>query len=94
LDAGALSDALIGVLNQNLSETVLDSYAEKRKKVFVDVVNPMSQANVRRLFESDPDTAHETDPFLKMVNDPTVDTSKFRGPDALYVDVMVNSALA
>ena len=94
LDAGALADALIATMCQGYAETVLDRYAERRKKVFQDLVDPTSQANVRRIFENDPDTVGETDPLLKMLRDPNVDKSKLRGMDALYVDVLADAILS
>jgi len=90
LDAGACADALIATLKQGYPESVLESYAEKRKKVWHDIINPTSQANVKRIFENDPDTVGQTDPFLKMLNDPTVDKSKLRAGDGLYVDVLAD----
>ena len=88
LDAGALGDVLVAVIKQGKSETLLDSYAEKRKKVFQEVVDPRSQANVRRISQNDPDTVGQTDPLLKMLNDPAIDKTKLRGLGDLYIDVM------
>ncbi|KAK5327680.1 hypothetical protein LTR93_003066 [Exophiala xenobiotica] len=90
LDAGACADALIATLKQGYPESVLESYAEKRKKVWHDIIDPTSQANVKRIFENDPDTVGQTDPFLKMLNDPTIDKAKLRAGDGLYVDVLVD----
>ena len=87
LDAGALGDVLVAVIKQGKPETLLDSYAEKRKKVFQELVDPRSQANVRRIWQ-DPETAARDDPFLKMLNDPSIDKTKMRGLEDLYVDVM------
>ena len=87
LDAGALGDVLVAVIKQGKSESLLDSYAEKRKKVFQEVVDPRSQANVQRVSQ-DPEIAAQNDPFLKMLNDPLMDKSKMRGLKDLYVDVI------
>lgn len=91
LDAGALGDVLVAVINERKSEALLDRYSDLRRKVFLEVVDPRSQANVRRISETDPDTVGQTDPFLKMLNDPAIDKTNLRGLDDLYVDVMAGS---
>ncbi|KAJ9605068.1 hypothetical protein H2200_010458 [Cladophialophora chaetospira] len=88
LDAGALGDVLLAVMKDGKSETLLDRYSELRQKVFREIVDPRSQANVRRISQTDPDTVGQTDPFLSMLNDPAIDKSKLRGLDDLYIDVM------
>lgn len=49
------------------SAKILDQYAESRRQIFTDVVNPITTANKRRLHEYDIDTLGDTDPFLAMV---------------------------
>ncbi|KIW72481.1 hypothetical protein PV04_00669 [Phialophora macrospora] len=88
LDAGALADVLVAVMNEGKSEKLLDRYSELRRKVFLELVDPRSQANVRRISQTDPDTVGQTDPFLKLLNDPAIDKTKLRGLEDLYVDVM------
>jgi 2-polyprenyl-6-methoxyphenol hydroxylase-like FAD-dependent oxidoreductase len=88
LDAGALGDVLIAVILQGKPEKLLDAYAQKRMDVFLRLVNPRSQANVARIKDNDPDTVAQTDPFLKMLCDPSTDKRKLRGLEDLYVDVM------
>jgi 2-polyprenyl-6-methoxyphenol hydroxylase-like FAD-dependent oxidoreductase len=88
LDAGALGDVLIAVMKDGKSEALLTRYSDLRRKVFVEIVDPRSQANVRRISETDPDTVGQTDPFLKMLNDPAIDKTNLRGLDDLYIDVM------
>lgn len=90
LDAGALGDVLLAVMTEGKSEALLDRYSELRRKVFNEIVDPRSQANVRRISQMDPHTVGQTDPFLKMLNDPAIAMAKqpLRGLDDLYVDVM------
>ncbi len=88
LDAGALGDVLLAVMKEGKSDSLLDRYSEVRRKVFLEIVDPRSTANVRRISENDPDTVGQTDPFLKLLIDPAIDKSKLRGLDDLYVDVM------
>jgi len=88
LDAGALGDVLLAVMVDGKSEALLARYSELRRKVFLEIVDPRSQANVRRISETDPHTVGQTDPFLKLLNDPAIDKTQLRGLDDLYVDVM------
>ena len=67
LDAAAVSDAIIGIFQGKTGDKILDKYAEVRRQIFTETVNPTSQANKLRLHDSDPDTIVERDPFLKML---------------------------
>ena len=61
---GSLFDALIGIHLNVASESILDTYSEVRRKIWADIINPMSRENYRRLVR-DADTARETDEFFK-----------------------------
>lgn len=66
----------------------MDKYSEVRRDVFLNVVNPTTQANIRRLYENDPEKAHETDPFLKKLRAATSsDQQKMRGMRKMAVDM-------
>lgn len=67
LDAAALADALIFIYQGKATDEILDQYAETRRGIFVNTVNPTSQANKERLHMFDPETIGETDPFLRML---------------------------
>lgn len=69
LDAAALSDALVAIHTDRAGDEILDVYAEQRRKTFVEVVNPASQANKERMHDSDPETLGDRDPFLKMLRE-------------------------
>ena len=92
LDAAALADVLIAIVQRKRppsdAETSLQKYGEVRRNVFLSIVNPMSQANMRRVCESDPETVGETDPFLKMIREADADEKqKIRGLAGLQVDM-------
>jgi 2-polyprenyl-6-methoxyphenol hydroxylase-like FAD-dependent oxidoreductase len=88
LDAASLADALTAHINERLPESILDTYATIRREVFLKLVNPTSQANKRRLHESDPSTVAETDPFLKALREVDADgKQKIRGMEGLWIDV-------
>lgn len=89
LDAGALGDALIAVIKDNASESILDRYDEIRRSIFKSVIDPASQANLRRLCENDPETVKETDPFFKSILNADKDgKEKIRGLGQLRVSIL------
>lgn len=73
LDAGAVAGALIGIYEGKTSDAILDKYAEVRRNIFLETVNPQSQANKMRMHDSDPGTIGERDPLLKMLRQATPD---------------------
>lgn len=86
LDAGALADTLIAVFNGEATDEILNYYAETRRKVFLEIVNPTSQANKLRLHTTDPDTVGDTDPFLRMLRGADADGQQMiRGHSGLVV---------
>ena len=88
LDASALADALFGVIHDGLPEEILDIYAAKRREIFVRMIDPISQVNLRRLCETDPDDVGEKDPFLAMIRSLNEGKkSKLKGLEKLWVDV-------
>lgn len=89
LDAAALADALVAVCTNEASDSILDKYAELRQNIFLDIVNPTSQANKRRLHEFDTSTIGETDPFLKMLREVDPESKqKIRGHAGLAIDIL------
>lgn len=88
LDAGAVSDALIGISEGKADDGILDKYAEIRRNVFVETVNPTSQANKMRLHDSDPETVGERDPFLHTLRNASADEmQKIRSSQVLHTDM-------
>ncbi|KAK3056016.1 hypothetical protein LTR09_003252 [Extremus antarcticus] len=88
MDAAALADSLIVIYESKTSETVLEKYAEVRRQIFVDTVNPTSQANKTRLHDSDPDTIGDPDPFLHMLRQASADEKQVvRSNAVLAVDM-------
>lgn len=88
LDAAALSDALIGIHRDSTSDTILDVYARERRKTFLEIVDPTSQANKERMHDPDPETLGERDPVLRMLRDASPEEKqKVRQNAALALDV-------
>ncbi|ORY09415.1 putative monooxygenase [Clohesyomyces aquaticus] len=91
LDAGALGDALIAVIKDGVSEAILGKYDEIRRGIFQNVIDPTSQANLRRLCETDPDTVRETDPFFRSIlQADKTGKEKIRGLGQLRVSLIEN----
>jgi hypothetical protein len=40
VDAGGLSDCFIGIAQKGCDESILDKYAEIRRKIFLEVTDP------------------------------------------------------
>jgi hypothetical protein len=76
------------VLKDKVSDTVLDKYSELRRDIFRNVIDPATQANIRRLFENDPENAHETDPFLESLRSANSgDQQRIRGMRSVATDM-------
>ena len=59
LDAVALGETLIAVIEGTHGQEVLDAYAAERRRVFTEVVAPMARENRRRVGEADPQKRRE-----------------------------------
>ncbi|KAK4040452.1 hypothetical protein C8A01DRAFT_15696 [Parachaetomium inaequale] len=67
-DIGSLYESLLGIHTGQADDSILDTYDEVRRRIWHDIINPISSDNMTRLFKyADPDEAMEKDPFFKMV---------------------------
>lgn len=66
-DVGSLYDSLVGIHTGQADDSILDKYDEIRRKIWHEIINPVSSNNMRRLIDLDPKTAVETDPFLQLL---------------------------
>ncbi|KAJ5157146.1 uncharacterized protein N7482_008246 [Penicillium canariense] len=66
-DVGCLYDSLIGIHNGLADESILDIYSAVRKRIWTEIIDPMSRDNFRRLHDQDPDSARENDEFFQML---------------------------
>ncbi|KAI9053696.1 hypothetical protein LZ554_002649 [Drepanopeziza brunnea f. sp. 'monogermtubi'] len=66
VDVGGLYDCLVGIYERQADPSILAKYDEIRREKYNTFVDPVSTANLRLLFETDPDTALESNEFLKM----------------------------
>ncbi|KAL2218839.1 hypothetical protein M432DRAFT_390985 [Thermoascus aurantiacus ATCC 26904] len=65
-DVGSLFDALMGIHRGLADDSILDKYSEVRRKIWTDIIDPMSRENFRRLHDQDPDKARENDEFFRL----------------------------
>jgi 2-polyprenyl-6-methoxyphenol hydroxylase-like FAD-dependent oxidoreductase len=71
LDAVALGNALSAVIHGDAKPNLLDHYAEDRRRIFTDIVSPVTADNKRRLAESNPDKARaDLARFERLTNEP------------------------
>ena len=67
-DVGSLYDSLVGIHIGRADDSILDTYDEVRRRIWHDIIDPISTDNLTRLFKyAGPDEAMENDPFFKMV---------------------------
>ncbi|KAG7284303.1 hypothetical protein NEMBOFW57_010675 [Staphylotrichum longicolle] len=67
-DVGGLYDSLVGIHTGKADDSILDKYDEVRRRIWHDIINPISSENMTRLFKySSPDEAMDKDPFFKMM---------------------------
>ncbi|VUC37781.1 unnamed protein product [Clonostachys rosea] len=66
-DVGCLCDAL-DAMNKGLTDdSILDEYSRVRREKYQTIVDPMSTANFKRLWEKEPDKAFAEDEFFKVL---------------------------
>jgi hypothetical protein len=67
-DAGSLYESLVGIHTGRADDSILDAYDEVRRRIWHDIIDPISSDNMTRLVKyADPDEAIEKNPFFKMV---------------------------
>ena len=90
VDIGGLYDCLAGIHEGKADPSILDTYSDVRRQKYKEIVDVISQDNIRRLYDQDPDKALETDDFLKLMkaNEGNVAAQQdlLRSPNALKYD--------
>lgn len=66
VDVGNLFDAFIGIHKGLADEGILDKYSEIRKRIWEEIIDPMSRENFRRLHDQDPEQARQKDEFFQL----------------------------
>ena len=72
-DVGSLFDSFNGIHTGQADESILNIYDDVRRKIWHDIINPVSTENIKRLFDQDADRALENDQFLKLVKQAELD---------------------
>lgn len=65
VDVGGLSQCLIGIAEGKATDDILDKYDEVRRRIWHEIINPVSSGNFVRV-SSDPDTIAGTDELIQM----------------------------
>lgn len=69
LDVDGLADCLIGYYEGKASESILDTYAQVRRDIFLKYVDARSIKNLDRVSKTDPWTVLETDKFFGILQE-------------------------
>jgi hypothetical protein len=69
LDVGGLADCFIGYHKGRAPESILTTYADVRRDIFLKYVDARSIKNLNRCAKSDPWTIVDTDPFFKLIRE-------------------------
>lgn len=66
-DVGSLYDCLVGIHRARADDAILDTYCDVRRRIWRDTINPVSSANMEKLFSIDADEILDKDPVLGML---------------------------
>ncbi|KAI0123382.1 hypothetical protein BJ170DRAFT_641632 [Xylariales sp. AK1849] len=90
VDVGGLYDCLVGIYLQKADAGILDTYSDVRRQKYQQIVDPISSANLLRMFSVHPDKVLESDAFLQLCKraetDPEVAKQLLQGGDVLDYD--------
>lgn len=71
-DIGSLVDCFYGMLDGLTDDSILDKWDEVRRKIYKEYIDPVSTANLLRVWK-DPDEVKATDPFFKLLDEAAKD---------------------
>lgn len=66
VDVGGLYECLKGIYTNVADDSILDIYSDVRRQKYLDMVDPISSENLRRMFTVPPDEVLEKDEFLQL----------------------------
>lgn len=66
VDAGNLFDCLYGIATGQADDSILDKYSEIRIKKYKEIIDPVSSANIKRLWDPSPE-AIKADPMFQAI---------------------------
>jgi len=89
-DVGALLQCFEGIQKGVADDSILDIYCETQRKMWHDIINPVSSANIRRLHLQDPETALEGDEMLKMIKKAEADVEYSKELQSMANDLVYN----
>jgi 2-polyprenyl-6-methoxyphenol hydroxylase-like FAD-dependent oxidoreductase len=90
VDIGGLYDCLVGIFTGQADDSILDLYDSVRREKYNTFVDPVSSANLRLLFQQNPETAVEENETMRLMKKAETDeeTAKLMksGVNALMYD--------
>ena len=75
VDAGGLSDCLVGIYDGVADDSILDKYDQVRRDMWHKFIDPISSSNIRRMHPPNFDHVME-DPFLQLLEEAKKDPDK------------------
>lgn len=78
MDVGGLADCLIGLYEGKADNSILDIYSKVRREKYSQFIDPISSANLLRMFDKDPSTVSQRDESLQMINGVKDDPTKMK----------------
>ena len=67
-DVGALLQCFEGIQKGVADDSILDVYCQTQRKMWHDIINPVSKANIERMHLQDPETALQDDEMMQMIH--------------------------
>ncbi|KAK6199102.1 hypothetical protein LQW54_010084 [Pestalotiopsis sp. IQ-011] len=90
VDVGGLVDCLIGIYKGKADDNILDIYSKVRREKYRQFVDPISSANLIRMYDEDPNTVLQRDEALQMMksigNDPAKRKALIDGINVINYD--------
>jgi 2-polyprenyl-6-methoxyphenol hydroxylase-like FAD-dependent oxidoreductase len=75
LDADAVAETLIMIINEHRPLSLMDVYSDERRKVFQSLVDPMSSQNKTRLQHNTPESARKDDWYFRTLQNLSPETA-------------------
>lgn len=66
-DVGALAQCLGGIHSGAIDDSILDKYCEVQRRMWHEIINPVSTDNLKRMHLQDPETALEQDEMMVLI---------------------------
>ena len=69
IDAGNVTDCLVGIHEGRAGNDILDKYDRIRRDIYYRVIDPLSTTALQRQWTANPKNLAENDPFVRKVSE-------------------------